>query len=295
MRKFFIHKVARDLNLVFPSSYATAATILNMHSAAGGETLARDKMKWTAVAFVAAMALRVASIFLPNILWVSMTCVIPALLERSLTCFCQGWHVFTWIAQARISTGITKFAIAAESWGWMLEWSPAMIGSGFLVEFGVSCSFFAGAIFAWYAEHFAAIRDDKNANLFCCRGLLGPYLVFAELAFGEPSNNTEAALSGLVSYTTMSSTFSTAEYPSPRYWLLWPGVACTLAVAFSGTVALNCALRATARVTNSDSRTFVPIQNDLGTSHYCNKGAAAVNSPQIWRPLVPVCGCRPRP
>ncbi|OAA74700.1 oligopeptide transporter [Akanthomyces lecanii RCEF 1005] len=138
------------------------------------------------------MALRVASIFLPNILW--------------------NWHVFAWIAQARISTGITKFAIAAESWGWLLEWSPAMIGSWFLVDIGVACSFFAGAVFAW--------------------GLLGPYLVFVELAFGKPSNSTEAALPGLASYTTMSSTFSTAEYPSPRYWLLWPGVACTLAVAF---------------------------------------------------------------
>ena len=75
VRKLFIHKAARDLNLVFPSSYATAATIRSMHSAAGGEKLARDKMKWTVVAFVAAMALRVASIFLPNILWVSMTCM----------------------------------------------------------------------------------------------------------------------------------------------------------------------------------------------------------------------------
>ncbi|KAJ6784141.1 hypothetical protein PWT90_04171 [Aphanocladium album] len=152
LRTFFIQKASKDLNLIFPSSFATATTIRSMHSAAGGEKLARDKMKWTVVAFVAAMALRVASIFLPNVLW--------------------SWHVFSWIARARISTAITKFAVAAESWGWVLEWSPAMIGSGFLVDFSVACSFFAGAV------------------------------------------------------------FSCSEHPSPRYWLLWPGVACTLAVAF---------------------------------------------------------------
>ncbi|KAM3505695.1 hypothetical protein MY10362_002785 [Beauveria mimosiformis] len=192
VRNFFIHKAARDLNLVFPSSFATAATIRSMHSAAGGEKMARDKMKWTVVAFVAAMVLRVASVFLPNLLW--------------------NWHIFTWIAHARLTDRITSFAIAAESWGWVLEWSPAMIGSGFLVDFGVACSFFAGAVFAW--------------------GLLGPYLVSVDLAFGESSNSTDAALPGLVSYTAMSNTYSSAEYPSPRYWLLWPGVACTLAVAF---------------------------------------------------------------
>ncbi|XWW97687.1 hypothetical protein V2A60_005673 [Cordyceps javanica] len=193
LRKFFTEKAARDLNLVFPSSFATAATIRSMHSAAGGEKLARDKMKWTVVAFVAAMALRVASIFLPNVLW--------------------NWHIFAWIAQARLSKNITDFVVAAESWGWVLEWSPAMIGSGFLSDFGVACSFFAGAVFAW--------------------GMLGPYLVSAQLAFGEPRSSTDVALPDLISYTAMSDPFSGAEYPSPRYWLLWPGVACTLAVAFS--------------------------------------------------------------
>ncbi|KAM3507294.1 hypothetical protein MY11210_007217 [Beauveria gryllotalpidicola] len=94
-----------------------------------------------------------------------------------------------------------------------------MIGSGFLVDFGVACSFFAGAIFAW--------------------GLLGPYLVSVDLAFGESLNSTDAALPGLVSYTAMSNTYSSAEYPSPRYWLLWPGVACTLAVAFLGMTAAS--------------------------------------------------------
>ncbi|CEJ87260.1 Putative Oligopeptide transporter [[Torrubiella] hemipterigena] len=187
LRKFFINTASRELNLVFPSSFATAATIRSMHSAAGGEKLAQRKMKWTIVAFFAAMALRIASMFLPN-----------------------NWHVFDWIAQARLSTAITKFAFVAESWGWVIEWSPAMIGSGFLVDFNVSSSFFAGAIFAW--------------------GFLGPYLVSIGSAFGEPSDSANPPRR--ISYTAMSTKFSSSDHPSPRYWLLWPGVACTLAVAF---------------------------------------------------------------
>ncbi len=215
--------------------------------------------------------------------------------ELSLTLPHQNWHVFAWIAQARISSGITKFAIAAESWGWLLEWSPAMIGSGFLVDIGVACSFFAGAIFAWYAKCCAPIDNYQQAN-FWRRGLLGPYLVFVELAFGKPSDSTEAALPGLVSYTTMSSTFSTAEYPSPRYWLLWPGVACTLAVAFLGMAFLGCSLCALIPAAiNGDCRASVPIQQDLYACHYCNEGPAAVTGARSRRPLVSVRGCRPRP
>lgn len=71
VRRFFIKTAARELNLVFPSSFATASTIRSMHSAAGGEKLAQKKMKWTVVAFVGAMLLRIASMFLPNVLWVS--------------------------------------------------------------------------------------------------------------------------------------------------------------------------------------------------------------------------------
>ncbi|KAJ3494976.1 hypothetical protein NLG97_g3720 [Lecanicillium saksenae] len=194
LRSFFIQKASKELNLIFPSSFATATTIRSMHSAAGGEKLARDKMKWTVVAFVAAMALRVASIFLPNILW--------------------NWHIFSWVARARISTAVTKFAIAAESWGWVLEWSPAMIGSGFLVDFSVAFSFFFGALFSW--------------------GLLGPYLVSVQLAFGESANTTDTTMP--VRYTEIDQGGDeVAEKPVAKpeieQWMWFPGLLVVVFVA----------------------------------------------------------------
>lgn len=74
MRKFFIHSVARDLNLVFPSSTATAMTIRSMHSAADGGDSAGCELKVTMYAFVGAMILRIVSQYALGLLWVcSMT------------------------------------------------------------------------------------------------------------------------------------------------------------------------------------------------------------------------------
>lgn len=52
--------VARELNLVFPSSSVTAITIRSMHLAASGAKVARQQMKATLIAFLGAMVLRVA-------------------------------------------------------------------------------------------------------------------------------------------------------------------------------------------------------------------------------------------
>lgn len=71
VRKFFIFQVARELNLVFPSSSATAITISSMHLAAGGSQLARQKMVALALAFIFALVLRVVSQYAPGVLWVS--------------------------------------------------------------------------------------------------------------------------------------------------------------------------------------------------------------------------------
>ncbi|EFQ35646.1 hypothetical protein CGRA01v4_09830 [Colletotrichum graminicola] len=190
LRKLFIEDVARDLDLVFPSSMATAMSIHSMHSAADGEEAARPKLKATIYAFGAAMVLRVVSQYAPGLLW--------------------EWHAFTWLANANIARNL---AIAAESWGWVIELSPAMMGIGMLVDFKVACSFFAGSVTAW--------------------GLLGPYLVEHGIAFGQPVSTSEAGWAGLTSYKSMSDDFASVSHPSPRYWLLWPGVICTLAVAFA--------------------------------------------------------------
>lgn len=75
MRKFFIEKVARELNMVFPSSMATAITIKNMHATADRSDLASRKLKATIYAFVAAMTLRILSQYALGVLWVRILAI----------------------------------------------------------------------------------------------------------------------------------------------------------------------------------------------------------------------------
>jgi len=37
-----------------------------------------------------------------------------------------------------------------------------------------------------------------------------------------------------MSYDSLSAEFITTDHPSPRYWLLWPGIMCMIAVSFTG-------------------------------------------------------------
>jgi uncharacterized oligopeptide transporter (OPT) family protein len=41
-------------------------------------------------------------------------------------------------------------ALAFESWGWFVEWSPAFIGSGMILGYNVALSFVGGSVLAWY-------------------------------------------------------------------------------------------------------------------------------------------------
>lgn len=127
MRNFFIIYVAEELHLVFPSSAATAITIRSMHLAAEGGTLALRKMRALSWAFVAAASLRVLSQYAMGLLW--------------------DWHPFTWLFN--LSSGDWKSMLVIESWGWLIEWSPAFMGSGMLAGINVSVSYYMGSILAW--------------------------------------------------------------------------------------------------------------------------------------------------
>ncbi|PGH14929.1 OPT family oligopeptide transporter [Helicocarpus griseus UAMH5409] len=189
LRNFFLVQVARELNLIFPSSSATAITIRSMHQAASGASMARQKLAALLYAFIFAVFLRVTSQYAIGILW--------------------DWHPFTWL----VSSGIlVDWAMSMESWGWFIELTPAFIGSGMLVGINVAVSFTAGSVMAW--------------------GIIGPYLVSHGMAFGEPAS-TDSKWSKLMSYSSLSKDFATASHPSPRYWLLWPGVICMAAVALA--------------------------------------------------------------
>ncbi|KAL4875678.1 OPT superfamily oligopeptide transporter [Aspergillus karnatakaensis] len=189
LRHFFLVRIARDLDLRFPSSTATATTIRSMHQAVVGGAAARRKLRVMATAFFGALALRVASQYAIGILW--------------------DWHPFTWM----VSSGVfVQTAMALESWGWFIQWTPAFVGSGMLVSVNVAVSFLGGSVLAW--------------------GIIGPYLVSKEMAFRVHRSN-ETQWQGLMTYSSLSKELATAEHPSPRYWLLWPGVMCMTATAIA--------------------------------------------------------------
>lgn len=71
VRSFFVIHAARELQLIFPSSYATATTIRSIHLAVDGADMAKQKMRALSYGFGYAMVCRVLSQFAVGVLWVS--------------------------------------------------------------------------------------------------------------------------------------------------------------------------------------------------------------------------------
>ncbi|KAK3693329.1 OPT superfamily oligopeptide transporter [Podospora appendiculata] len=111
------------------------------------------------------------------------------------------WHVFTWI---HIWSGYTSWAMNIESWGWYFEWTPAFIGSGILIGLNPAISMFAGSVLAW--------------------GIIGPVLVhYGEcIGIAQFDEDDPQGWEGYYSFTSLKNLGTVT--PSPRYWLLWPGV-----------------------------------------------------------------------
>ncbi|PSK46092.1 hypothetical protein B9Z65_5060 [Elsinoe australis] len=120
------------------------------------------------------------------------------------------WHPFTWIF---IWGKYNNRAIDAENWLWIIEFTPAFIGAGILVGLNTAFSFFFGSVIAW--------------------GIIGPSLVKQGMAFGKPIAPDDPQWSEYISYSSLSAAYSTKDHPSPRYWLLWPGVLLMIAVSFT--------------------------------------------------------------
>jgi uncharacterized oligopeptide transporter (OPT) family protein len=108
------------------------------------------------------------------------------------------WHFFTWI---HIWSGYTSWAMNIESWGWYFEWTPAFIGSGILIGLNPAISMFAGSVMAW--------------------AIIGPTLVHYGECIGVQAS-TDPKWHGYYSFASLANLGSVT--PSPRYWLLWPGV-----------------------------------------------------------------------
>lgn len=202
LRKFFIVNVARELRLIFPSreflhnlpilfednltdsfysATATAVAIRSMHAVGTGAAEAMKKIKALGIAFAVALVQRVASYYAIGILY--------------------DWHIFTWFF---IWGNYNNWAINIENWGWMIEWTPAFIGSGMLVGINTGISMFMGSFFAW--------------------GFLGPILVHYNICIGKKLAPGDEKWDGYVSFYSLSNIGKEGWVPSPRYWFLWPGV-----------------------------------------------------------------------
>ncbi|TFK92506.1 OPT oligopeptide transporter [Polyporus arcularius HHB13444] len=116
------------------------------------------------------------------------------------------WH----IGWTLYRLGFTSI-ISLDNYGWWIEFTPAFFGAGMLSGLNASWSFFGGSILAW--------------------GIIAPSLVKNGLAFGAPLSKEFP----LITYQALSfsdpSLYTTA--PSPRYWLLWPGILMMLLYSFA--------------------------------------------------------------
>ncbi|KAL2195549.1 OPT oligopeptide transporter protein-domain-containing protein [Corynascus similis CBS 632.67] len=142
-------------------------------------------------------------------------CFIGALVHRVASYYAVGilydWHVFTWI---HIWSGYTSWALNIESWGWYFEWTPAFIGSGILIGLNPAISMFIGSLTAW--------------------AIIGPALVHYGECIGKDLSEGDPKWNGYYSFSSLANLGK--ETPSPRYWLLWPGVmvmvCCSMAELF---------------------------------------------------------------
>ncbi|KAI2621040.1 OPT oligopeptide transporter protein-domain-containing protein [Xylaria nigripes] len=118
------------------------------------------------------------------------------------------WHPFTWI---HIWSHGTSWALNIESWGWYWEWTPAFIGSGILIGMNAAISLFTGAVLAW--------------------AVIGPALVHYGTCVGEQLYPDDPYWDSLYTFAALNNLGH--ETPSPRYWLLWPGVLIMVATSIA--------------------------------------------------------------
>lgn len=119
------------------------------------------------------------------------------------------WH----IGWTLYRLGFTSI-IALENYGWFIEFTPAFFGAGMLSGLNASWSFLGGSVLAW--------------------GIIAPSLIATGKAVVTPISK-EYPL-----FTVASLSFKDPEVfiqtPSPRYWLLWPGVLIMFLYSFTDVI-----------------------------------------------------------
>lgn len=184
LRKYYILKE----KLMFPTPTATAFTIRALHAGRSGAEAARKKSIGLASSFGAAFVFKVASGYLPGIIW--------------------DWH----IGWTFYRLGWTSM-IQLDNFGWWPEFTPAFFGAGMLSGMNASWSFFGGFVLAW--------------------GIIAPSIIHTGVAVGvqrDPDNFPEVYSYQAMKFKTLDAYI---HAPSPRYWLLWPGVLIMLVCSFA--------------------------------------------------------------
>ncbi|KLO85638.1 permease-unknown function [Fusarium fujikuroi] len=112
----------------------------------------------------------------------------------------HNWHIFTWFY---VWSGYTASGLLEpENWGWYIQLTPAFFGSGILVGLNAAVSWWGGTVVAW--------------------GLIGPLLVHYGECIGIAVG--EGKWEGITRFSVMTGVDDPDYVPSPRYWMLWPGV-----------------------------------------------------------------------
>lgn len=169
---------------------------------------------------------------LKGLAWTFMAALVQRVASYYAIGILYDWHPMTWIY---IWSGYSKsnWALNIENWGWYIELTPAFIGSGMLIGLNTAFSMMAGTIAAW--------------------GIIGPILVTKGQCIGINWGEDEP-WDGLVSFFSFSGLNRPGELPSPRYWLLWPGVmimvCCSLVELFIQYKVIGFALKTVWHETN---------------------------------------------
>jgi uncharacterized oligopeptide transporter (OPT) family protein len=117
------------------------------------------------------------------------------------------WHIGWTLYQLGWSE-----AIKLENFGWIIEFTPAFFGAGILSGLNASWSFFMGSVLAW--------------------GIIAPSIVKTGQAKGVVIDETVPKYINYYSMRFTTDPTGTRNAPSPRYWLLWPGVLMMLVFSF---------------------------------------------------------------
>ncbi|KAJ3145075.1 hypothetical protein HDU89_007595 [Geranomyces variabilis] len=118
LRKWFVLRQ----KLVFPTPFASAATIASLHSVGGAGT-AMKKAKIMGYAFLGAILWNMFGFFVPGV---------------------YNMHIFSWMHMAGCGT-----CFDINKWGWVLVLTPAFFGAGALSGVHASASMMVGSITGW--------------------------------------------------------------------------------------------------------------------------------------------------